>query len=190
MRVSVGYLFLIVGRSFQIVMDVSWMCHGCVMDVSWMCPLLSSQLLLSGVEALHILCSAFTDEVKRNCSLTAPGRNCYNIGKLILLFYGAILDSYQENLVALSGESCSIQHTGASPTLRWITYRISCWLTILSDAMREQWLFNSLLLLLAHCPIYWNAHWSLISWLLTRSSLAYSTVSIVVSLAFLLHVSQ
>jgi hypothetical protein len=29
--------------------------------------------------------SAFTDKVQRNCHSPAPGRNCYNIGKLILL---------------------------------------------------------------------------------------------------------
>jgi hypothetical protein len=30
--------------------------------------------------------SAFTDKVERNCNFPAPGRNCYNTGKLNLLF--------------------------------------------------------------------------------------------------------
>jgi hypothetical protein len=30
-----------------------------------------------------------------------------SINELVLLFYGAILDLYQENLIALGGESCS-----------------------------------------------------------------------------------
>jgi hypothetical protein len=51
--------------------------------------------------------SAFTDKVESNCHFPAPGRNCFYTGKLILLFYGAILVSYRENLVAFGGESSS-----------------------------------------------------------------------------------
>jgi hypothetical protein len=35
--------------------------------------------------------TAFTDKVERSCHFPAPGRNCYNTGKLILLFYVEIL---------------------------------------------------------------------------------------------------
>jgi hypothetical protein len=50
--------------------------------------------------------SAFTDKVERNCHFPAPGRNCYNTGKLILLFFMK-QHLYRENLVALGGESWS-----------------------------------------------------------------------------------
>jgi hypothetical protein len=43
----------------------------------------------------------------RECNRNIIFSTSYNIGELILLFYGAILDSYQETLVALGGESCS-----------------------------------------------------------------------------------
>jgi hypothetical protein len=55
----------------------------------------------------YTIYGVFTDKVERNCHFPAPGRNCYNVGKLILLLYGMILHSYRENLVALGGESCS-----------------------------------------------------------------------------------
>jgi hypothetical protein len=50
--------------------------------------------------------SAVTDKVEGNCHFSAPGRNCCDVGKLFC-FYGAMLDSYWENLVALGSESCS-----------------------------------------------------------------------------------
>jgi hypothetical protein len=50
---------------------------------------------------------AFTDKVERNFHFPASGENCYIVGELILLFYGAILDWYQKSLVVLSSESRS-----------------------------------------------------------------------------------
>lgn len=41
-----------------------------------------------------------------NCRI-ASGRNCCNMGELILLFYGVMLDWYREGLVALGGNSFS-----------------------------------------------------------------------------------
>jgi hypothetical protein len=46
--------------------------------------------------------SSFTDKVERDFHFPASGWNCCNLGKLILLFYGAILDSCLENTLALS----------------------------------------------------------------------------------------
>jgi hypothetical protein len=53
------------------------------------------------------LYSAFTHKVQRNCHFPAPSRNCYNKVSWFYCSYGAILDSYRENIVALGGESCS-----------------------------------------------------------------------------------
>jgi hypothetical protein len=50
---------------------------------------------------------AFTHKVERNCHFPTSGRNRYSIGKFILFFYGTILDSYRENLVALGDEPFS-----------------------------------------------------------------------------------
>jgi hypothetical protein len=75
-----------------------WHCHECS------CP----------NKAKRWLYIAFTDKVVRNCHFPAPGRNCYNIGKLILFFYGPILDSYRENLVALGSELCSFSREPGS----------------------------------------------------------------------------
>jgi hypothetical protein len=51
--------------------------------------------------------SAFTDEVEHNYHFPVHGRNCYNIGKLILLFLLSNTWFVLGNLVALGGESCS-----------------------------------------------------------------------------------
>jgi hypothetical protein len=51
--------------------------------------------------------SALTDKPERKRHRDVIFSTSHYIVKLILLFYGAILDSYRENLVALDGESCS-----------------------------------------------------------------------------------
>jgi hypothetical protein len=51
--------------------------------------------------------SVFTDKSQHSSHRDIIFSTFYNIGSLILLFYGAILDSYRENLVELGGESYS-----------------------------------------------------------------------------------
>jgi hypothetical protein len=47
---------------------------------------------------LHVTLSAFTNDVECTHFLD-PGRSCYNVGDLILLFCGVLLYSYWESLV-------------------------------------------------------------------------------------------
>jgi hypothetical protein len=54
-----------------------------------------------------------------------------------------------------------------SPPFKWITFAIR---TILSDAMRETWVFHSFLPSFARSRTCSIPHWSLISWLITWSS--------------------
>jgi hypothetical protein len=51
--------------------------------------------------------TAFTDKVERSCHFQALGKNWCNAGNLMLLPYGAILESKRKNLLAVSGEPYS-----------------------------------------------------------------------------------
>jgi hypothetical protein len=57
------------------------------------------------------LYSASTDKVERNRYLPASGWNCCNVSNFILLFYGAILDSYGATLhrVAVHLRPCNVR---------------------------------------------------------------------------------
>jgi hypothetical protein len=49
--------------------------------------------------------SAFTDKVECSCQFPAIGRSCFQKVSSFYCFYGATLDTYRENLIALGGES-------------------------------------------------------------------------------------
>jgi hypothetical protein len=73
--------------------------------------------------------SAFTDKVERNCHRFPTGTAIILVS-WFYCFYGAILNSYRENLVALRGESCSSSREPGSDSCvqlyEW-THGISKW---------------------------------------------------------------
>lgn len=51
----------------------------------------------------------FTNKLECSCDFLLHSRNCCNMGRLILLFYGVIRDLYWEHLVVLGRKSCSFR---------------------------------------------------------------------------------
>jgi hypothetical protein len=74
--------------------------------------------------------SAFTDKVERICHFPTPGANCYST---VVVFCGAIIDSYWKNLVALGGESWNSGGEPASDSCIKLYQRTRCVMNLLNN---------------------------------------------------------